>query len=77
MGTIHGILRRFTPELRRYAYLLTGSSETGDDLVEACLHAAVGNPRRITLEPRRSLGYSTRPIRSFRKSGAPPVLPAR
>jgi DNA-directed RNA polymerase specialized sigma24 family protein len=55
MGTIQAILREFTPELRRYAFLLTGSPATGDDLVEACLRVAVGNPGRIRPEPRKSL----------------------
>jgi DNA-directed RNA polymerase specialized sigma24 family protein len=56
MGTVEDILERATPELRRYAFLLTGSSKTGDDLVEACLRAALHKPRRINrAQPRQSL----------------------
>jgi DNA-directed RNA polymerase specialized sigma24 family protein len=82
MGTVQGILKQFTPELRRYAFLLTGSSERGGDLVEACLRAAVRNPRQTRLKPRRSLYrmfHETNPVIPQRHgaSSASPVTGAR
>jgi DNA-directed RNA polymerase specialized sigma24 family protein/CheY-like chemotaxis protein len=68
MGSVEASLGRATPELRRYAFLLTGSSATGDDLVEACLRAALQHPREISgVRPRRTL------YRIFHEAN--PVLP--
>lgn len=44
-------LERLLPELRRYAFQLTGARRTGDDLVEACIRAAMQSPE--WLDPRR------------------------
>ena len=73
------LLRRFTPELRRYAFLLTGSPADGDDLVEACLRAAVRDPWQIRLaQPRRSLYrlfHEANPVIPGEPCAASPAIP--
>lgn len=44
-------LERLLPELRRYAFQLTGARTSGDHLVRACMRVAVHAPGR--LDPRR------------------------
>jgi DNA-directed RNA polymerase specialized sigma24 family protein/CheY-like chemotaxis protein len=49
-------LERLLPELRRYAFELTGTTRLGDDLVEACVRAATKAPDRLDrLQLRQSL----------------------
>jgi len=42
MASLRRLLEYHLPELRRYAFLLTGSPDKGDELVAACLEAALG-----------------------------------
>lgn len=56
MADLLSEVERLLPELRRYAFELTGSRRTGDDLVEACIRDAVQAPDRLDGRwPRRSL----------------------
>jgi DNA-directed RNA polymerase specialized sigma24 family protein len=49
-------LERLLPELRRYAFELTGTTRIGDHLVETCMRAATHAPGRLDRrQPRRSL----------------------
>lgn len=48
MNRVHrSDMERHLPELRRYAFLMTGAKDAGDDLVEACLRMALDAPERI------------------------------
>jgi DNA-directed RNA polymerase specialized sigma24 family protein/CheY-like chemotaxis protein len=56
MASLASDLERLLPELRRYAFELTGTTRIGDDLVEACMRAAAEGPDRLDrLQLRRSL----------------------
>jgi CheY-like chemotaxis protein len=53
MASLVGVVLPHVPELRRYAYLLTGSSEAGDKLVERALGAVAAAPRDLRPETAR------------------------
>lgn len=47
MNRVHrSDIERHLPELRRYAFLVTGAKDAGDDLVEACLRMVLDRPER-------------------------------
>jgi DNA-directed RNA polymerase specialized sigma24 family protein len=75
MASLPGKLERLLPELRRYAFGLTGATHVGDQLVETCMHAATEAPWRLDRQhTRQSLYRLFHEVNPSVPIGTPPTV---